>query len=161
MKYSEYAQIDQYVSKQSGSHVAIIMIDSANPTVPLVSASTGINWNGDYEKNVVEEAGEDGPNEITDGRYGGCQGSMTLLFTPERNDRLPTRQDFIDREFTIMEVVGFGRQGEGTPLNVITGAKLSQHGSSHGARGLKTVNVSFVGLRRYNGLEWAAKAGGN
>lgn len=160
MAYADFLKEDIYVSKLSGSHVSILLFDSTNPTAPVIGAASGINWSGELEVIVVEEAGEDGANEIVQGRHS-LAGTVSAFFTPQRNDVLPTRQTFIGKEYTILEQIAEGRQGAGTPINVIVGARLSRVASSHGARGLKTSEMAFTAKRRYNGKQWAAKSGGS
>tara|TARA_R110000824_G_scaffold54028_2_gene149061 strand:- start:15345 stop:15830 length:486 start_codon:yes stop_codon:yes gene_type:complete len=159
MTYAEFAASDAYVEKKSGSHISIVMFDEKTPTQPLIGAATGINATDDFETLPVEEAGEEGTNEIVQGRHT-INLTVNAFWTPQRNDQLPTRQNFIDREFTILEQVAPLRSGHGTVLNAYEGAKLSRNGSSHGARGLKSVDLAFQALRRYNGQEWADKTGG-
>jgi hypothetical protein len=158
VSYAEFAGTDAFIEKKSGSHIGIVLYDEATPTTPLIGAATGINATDDFETLPVEEAGEEGANEIVQGRHT-INITVNAFWTPQRNDQLPTRQNFIGREFTIMEVIAPLRVGAGTPMNVYTGAKLSRNGNSHGARGLKTVDLAFQALRRYSGQEWADKTG--
>lgn len=161
MNYSEYKAKGAYIEKHSGSAVRIVIYRSSAPSQPLIGATTGINWTDTFEQLPVEEAGEEGVNEITTGRHAGSA-TVNGFFTPQRNDSLPSRQNFLDEEtngeYTIMEVVGFKRQGVGTPLNVFVGAKINSYGSAHGARGLKTFDLSFTYTERFNGDQWAARA---
>jgi hypothetical protein len=157
--YADFEASDAYESKHGGAEIAIVIYPSDDPTIPLIGAATGINATDDFETLRVEEAGEDGANEIVTGRHT-IDFTVNSFWTPGRNDRLPTRQSFIGKEYTVMEVIAPGRSGAGTPVNVYTGAKLSRNGSSHGARGLKTTDLAFSALTRYNGAEWAALSGG-
>lgn len=159
MAYADFVQQDIYASKLSGSHVSVLLFDSTDPTSPIIGAASGINWSGELETLVVEEAGQDGADEIVQGRHS-LSGTVSAFFTPQRNDVLPTRQTFIGKEYTIIEQIAEGREGAGTPINVITGARMSRVASSHGARGLKTSEMAFTAKRRYNGQEWATKSGG-
>lgn len=157
MSYAEFEQSDAYESKHAGAEIAIIIYPSDDPTVPLIGAATGINATDDFETLRVEEAGEEGANEIVQGRHT-IDFTVNAFWTPGRNDRLPTRRSFIGKEFTVMEVIAPGRPGAGTPVNVYLGARLSRNGSSHGARGLKTVDLAFSALERLTGKEWAEQA---
>ena len=157
MPYTEFQASDAYLFKLSGSHVAIVIYDQSTPGAPIVNAATGINWSEDYETLPVEEAGQKRATEIVQGRYR-LSGTISALFTPQRNDALLTADDFIGREFVIMEVIAPERPGAGEVLNVFEGAKLSRVGSSHGARGLKTTDLAFEAEIRYSGAQWQARA---
>ena len=159
MTYAEFQGADSYVEKKSGAHIAIVMFDESTPTEPIIGAATGINSTDDFETLPVEEAGEDGANEIVQGRHS-VNLTINAFWTPQRNDKLPTRQNFINREWTVMEVIAPKRIGAGTPVNVFTGCKLSRNGTSHGARGLKTIDLALQAITRYSGKEWADKTGG-
>lgn len=158
MRYSEYKGKDAYRQKHSGSAVRIVIYRASEPNKPLIGNTTGINWTDQFEQLPVEEAGEEGVNEITTGRHSGSA-TVNGFFTPERNDKLPSRENFLDAgtggEYTIMEVVGNKREGVGVPLNVFVGSKINSYGSAHGARGLKTFDASFTYTHRYNGEQWA------
>jgi|SRR3990172_8757668 len=161
MAYADFVTLDDsqhYASKHSGSAVEVVLIDESNPAVTVIGATTGINVNEDFEANPVEEAGNDGVDEIVQGRH---SGSLTVpaFWTPEWNDRLPSRQNFIGRSFLILERLGKNRPGEGTVINAFTGCTLNGNGSSHGARGNKTLDLRFLFERRYNGQEWADLTG--
>jgi hypothetical protein len=162
MLYADYKQLDAYVQKQSGSAVRVVITRDAAPATPLLSLTTGINWTDTFEQLPVEEAGEEGINEITTGRHSGSA-NVNGFWTAERNDKLPSRQNFLDEgtggTYTIMEVVGKKRPGEETPVNVFTGCKISSYGSAHGARGLKTFDLSFIYEERLTGEQWAALTG--
>lgn len=157
-QYADYEAGDAFSTKKSGSHIRVIVQDADDPSLTLIGAATGIQWSDNYEVNVVEEAGNDGADEIVQGRHAGS-GSISAFFTPERNDKGLTRQDFIGRKVTIFEMVGVNREGEGTVLNAFVGAVVSGVNSGHGARGLKTYDQPFVYERRYSGREWADKVG--
>lgn len=163
MKYSDYQQEDVYDSKHSGSAIRIVLYKSDDPLKPLIGELTGINKSDDFEQVAIEEAGEDGVDEIVTGRHSGSL-NLNGFWTPKRNDALPQRSTFLgndgagDVEFTIMEVVGDNRLGEDTVLNVYVGCKCSRYGSSHGARGVKTFDLSFLYTERFSGEAWAAIA---
>lgn len=162
MKYSDFAATNAYIDKQAGSAVRIVIYKSSDPSQALIGRLTGINGDDGFEIIPIEESGEDGVNEIAVGRHGG---NLTIngFFTPERNDVLPTRQNFLagglGEEFTIMQVTGDNRIGDALPLNVFVGAKCSRHNVAQGARGVLTFDLAFSFTRRYPGKEWAALAG--
>lgn len=157
MSYAEFMGTDAYVAKYSGSAVGIVLVDNARPTEQMIGAASGINVSDEIEILPVEEAGERGTNEITQGRIA-SSGTINFFWTPEREDKLPTRKSFIGKEYTLFEVVGEGRPGAGTILRVFEGVKIGRVSSSHGARGHKTGDISFQYIQRYSGAEWEGLA---
>ena len=156
MSYAEYQQTDAYRSKVAGAHVEVLILDALSPSEIIIGKTTGINWNEDFETLPVEESGNDGVDEIVDGRHA-ITGNVPAFFTAQWNDSLPTRQSFIGKRYTIIERIGEDWPNAGTVLNAATGCKLSRQGQQMGARGLKTVDLAFTAERRYNGAEWAVK----
>lgn len=154
----EFAVADSYRSKKSGSHVEIILVDENDPARAIIGAGTGINWNDDFECIPVEEAGNDGVDEIVIGRNS-CSGSINAFWTPQWNDALPSRASFIEKKFIIFEQLSSKRPFAGTILNAFVGAAISQVGSNHAARGAKMTNLSFMCEQRYTGAEYAALNG--
>jgi len=158
MTYAAFQGEDAYVSKVAGASVDVQIINANDPADVIIGATTGINSTDNFETNPVEEAGNDGVDEHVQGRHdGGC--TIPAVFTPEWNDNLPTRQDFLGREFIILETVSEEYPGAGNVLNAYTGCKINRVGQAQGARGNKTVDLGFVYQRRYNGAEWAALTG--
>lgn len=164
MSYAQFAASDSYISKQPAAHVEIVLLDESNVAEPVIGASTGINWGEDYEQNGVEEAGNEGIDEIPTGAHS-MSGTLPAFYTPQWNDRLPSRQNFLStiggKSYTILERIPASRSSTGAPvvLNALVGCKISRYGSQQGARGLKTIDLAFRGTRRYNGEEWAALSG--
>lgn len=154
MSYQDFLASDDYVSKQSGSSVEVVILDEDDPGASIVSAVSSINWTDDLEVIPIEEAGQDGVDEQVQGRHSGS-GTVQLFFSGQRNDALPSRQSFIGKGFTLFEKIGEDRANPGTVLNAFTGVKLSRVASSHGARGAKTTDLAFSYERRYKGSEWA------
>jgi hypothetical protein len=154
----EFAVDESYRSKKSGSHIEILIVDANDPANAVIGAAAGINWSDDFEQIAVEEAGNDGVDEIVTGRMAGS-GSINAFWTPQWNDRLPSRQDFINKEFIIYEQIGTRRPFEGTVVNAFVGAKISQVGSSHAARGAKMTSLSFLYETRYRGADFASISG--
>lgn len=157
MPYADFASTPDYRSKHSGSAIAIEIYDEDNPSSPLIGAATGINATDDFETIPIEEAGNDGVDEIVQGRHT-ISFTVQAFWSPQRNDALPTRQSFIGRKWTVIEKIAPGRPGAGEIVNVYTGAVNQRVGQAHGARGAKTVDLAFAAERRYNGQEWAAKS---
>lgn len=158
MAYADFVATDEFTSKHSGSGVEIVIIDENNPAEIIIGATSGINFSDDFETLPIEEAGNDGVDEIVQGRHSGTC-SLPAFFTPRANDALPTRQSFIGKAFVILERVAVGRPGAGTVLMAYTGAKLSRLGGQQGARGVKTIDMAFTYERRFNGAEWAELVG--
>lgn len=162
MKYSDYKATQPYIDKHAGSAIRIVIYKASDPSTALIGRLTGLNGDDTFEIIPIEESGEDGVNEIATGRHAG---NLTIngFFTPERNDKLPTRQNFLVKgegeEYTIMQVTGDNRLGDALPLNVFTGAKCSRNNVAQGARGVLTFDLAFSFLRRYNGQEWADLSG--
>jgi hypothetical protein len=156
--YTDFMAEDAYATKHSGSGVEIVLVNEEDPTDVVIGAATGINVSEDFEVVPVEEAGNDGVDEIVQGRH---SGSLTIqaFFTPEWNDGLPTRQTFIGKSYVILERIPEGRPGAGNVLNAYTGAKMSRKGGAHGARGAKTLDLAFAFERGYNGEEYADLSG--
>ena len=158
MAYADFVADDEYQSKQSGSALHVLIIDEDDPTSTVIGATTGINATDDFETIPVEEAGEDGVDEIVQGRHSGNL-TVPAFWTAQWNDTLPTRQNFIGKSYTIIERFGEDRPNAGTVVNAYTGCKLSRVGASNGARGAKTLDLAFAYERRYNGQQWATLTG--
>ena len=160
MSYAAYRASDAYTSKVAGASVEILILNADDPSEVIIGRTTGMNSNEDFETLPVEEAGESGVNEIVDGRHT-ITGNLPAFYSPQWNDRLPTRQNFIAKRYTIMKRIGEDWPHAGTVLDVVTGCKLSRLGNQQGARGLITLDMAFTGERRYNGGEWEALTGGS
>lgn len=161
--YADLMASAAYDSKLAGAAVAITIVETSSAGEKMIGAATGINVRDDFEQVPIEEAGEEGVNEIVTGRN---SGSFTVngFFSPKRNDQMLSRGNFLGddgtgREFTIFETIAPGRQGEGTLISVLVGAKFNNQSSAHGARGVKTIDLSGVYLRRYTGEEYMAEFG--
>lgn len=157
--YASFVASTEYTSKQSGSALHVLILDETDPSQTVIGATTGINATDDFETIPVEEAGEDGVDEIVQGRH---SGNLTIpaFWTGQWNDTLPTRENFIGKSYTIMEMFGEDRPNASVVVNVFTGCRLSRVGASNGARGAKTFDLAFAFERRYNGQQWADKSGG-
>lgn len=158
MAYSDYAQTDGYTSKASGAWFSLVLIDINAPESPVLDAMGGINWSENTPVSAVEEAGEDRVNEFVDERYTG-QGNCSFFYTAERNDKLPTVETFLGREYMLVQRIAPERPGAGTVVNAWEGLKITGLQSSHGARGLVNGSFSYQAVKRYNGQEYAAAFG--
>ena len=162
MKYSDFAATAAFTDKHAGAAVRIVIYKASDPTTALIGRLTGINFDDQFEVLPVEESGLDGVDEIAQGRH---TGNLTIngFFTPERNDKLPNRGNFLvagdGEEYTLMQVTGQFRLGDELPLNVFVGAKCSRHNGAQGARGLLTFDLAFSYTRRYSGSQWADLSG--
>lgn len=159
MAYTDFAASAAYRSKHAGAAIGIKIFNEASPSgVPMMGSASGISANDDFEAVAIEEAGNDGVDEYADGRHAGAA-TVQAFWDPERSDRLPTRQTFVGKRWTIQEVIAKGRDGEGTVVECYMGCVIQRVSMSHGARGAKTVDIQFAYRTRYNGVEWAEKAG--
>jgi len=158
MSYADFQASDQYRSKVAGASYEVLILNEADPSDVIIGKTTGLNLNEDYESLPVEEGGEDGVNEIVQGRHA-ISGNVPALFTPERNDRLPSRLNFIGKTYSIIQRIGEDWPGAGQVIQVVTGAKISRRGDQSGARGLVTLDLAFVAKTRYTGKQWNARTG--
>jgi hypothetical protein len=158
MPYTDFAASDAYVSKQSGSGLEVVLLDETDLDVVVVGAVSNYNFTDDFEVIPIEEAGNEGVDEIVQGRHSG-NGTIQNFFTGQWNDALLTRQNFIGRGFTVQVRIASERSGAGTVVDCFTGVKISRVGASHGARGARTMDLAFSYETRYNGQEWADIAG--
>ncbi len=154
MGYQDFVESQDYDSRVSGAHIAVLVYDETNLAKPVIGGTTGINGGDDFEGIPIEEAGNEGVDEIVQGRHTG-QASMQAFWSAMRNDGLPTRQNFIGRKFVILEVIAEGRPGAGNVVNAYTGVNITHLGHAHGARGPKTVDMTYMYETRYSGKEWA------
>lgn len=158
MAYADFQAQDAYVSKHSGSGLEAVLLDETDPSQIIVGAVTSFNYTDDFEVIPVEEAGNDGVDEIVQGRHSGT-GTIQHFWTPEWNDNLLSRDEFIGRKFTVLIRVASEREGAGAVQDAFTGVAISRVGASHGARGARTMDLAFSYETRYNGARWAAKSG--
>ena len=154
MAYADFVPLADFRSAHAGASIGIAIFDEDSPGAPLIGNVTGINSTDDFESIPIEEAGNEGVKEIAQGRH---TISMTIqaFWTPERNDALPTRLNFIGRKYTIQEFIAPGRPGAGEVVNTYLGCVLSRNGQAHGARGAKTIDLAFQAEQRLNGQQWA------
>lgn len=160
MSYAEFVANQAYPSRVSGAHIGIFVYEEGIIASPIIGGTSGINASDDMEGIPIEEAGNEGVDEIVQGRHSG-QMSMQAFWSAERNDKMPTRQSFIGKKYLILEVIAEDREGAGEVVNAYTGCVLTRLGNAHGARGPKTVDMTFLFERRYSGQEWATLNGLN
>lgn len=159
MSYADLIADPAYTAKYTGSAIRVEIIEEQEQgQTSLVGFTAGINPTDDFEAVPIEEAGNDGVDEIAQGRHT-LQASIPGFWSPERNDRLPTRQDFIGRKYLIREVIADERPQAGTIVNVYTGCVISRVSAPFGARGARTIDIAFLAERRYNGKQWAELTG--
>lgn len=156
--YADFQADPAYPSRVSGAHVGVFIYEEGVVGLPIIGGTSGINCRDDFEAIPIEEAGNEGVDEVVQGRHS-MSVSIQGFWSAERNDQLPTRQSFIGKRYVILEVMAEDRPGAANILNAYTGAVCSGLGQSHGARGAKTIDMTFTCERRYNGSEWAALNG--
>jgi hypothetical protein len=158
MSYAEFEQDAAYNAKMDGAAFQVILRDADNPAVVFLGAVSNQSFSDNYSTTAVEECGDDGVNEIVQGRHTGT-GSLSGFWTGERGDALPTRQSFLGKKYTMTYVIAPGRPGAGNVTDAFTGVTLVSNDSGVQARGARTFNLSIQYLRRYSGAEWAALSG--
>lgn len=163
MAYDEFQNDPGYASKHAGAALEIQIYDENNPGQPLIGAATGINISDDLEVIPIEEAGNEGIDEQVQGRHS-LNFTIQAFWSPERNDKLPTRLDFIGKKYTIFVKIArkkegvTERAGAGETTDVITGCVFSRIGSAFGARGSRTFDIAGSAEFRYTGAQWFALA---
>ena len=164
--YTQFSATDQYASSLPGAGVRIIIYkvnDDGLSAVWIGTSLTGINASEPIELIPVEEAGNEGVDEIVTGRIGPVTANVEGIWSPKINDLLPWRGSFLGagsgEEYVIQEVIGDGRTGEGLPVLIYEGAKIGGVSHAHGARGNKTFSLQFTAKWRYPGQPWAARTG--
>lgn len=158
MTYAEFQALAAYQSKHTGAAIQVVILDEEDPTVVVIGATTGINSGDDFEAVPVEEAGNEGVDEIAQGRHT-VSGSIPAFWTPAWNDALPTRASFIGRTYTLIEKIAEGRDGAGVVVNAYTGCRITRVSGQMSARGGKMIDLAFTGEQRYSGAEWAVLTG--
>ncbi len=159
MDYSTFQTLEEYLEKHSGSALMVSIVNQQDPADLLVGMTSGLNPNENFETLPVEEAGNEGVDEIAQGRHDGSM-SVPAFWTPQWNDRVPTRENFIGKTYMVIVSIGAKRPGEGTVVDVFLGCKLNNVSSPFSARGLRSFNLSFVFEDHKNGAQWAAGSGG-
>lgn len=163
---SDYATLlgsDQYDSKIAGSAVGVVLVNALDPSDIVVGAATSFTASQQYEQVPVEEAGNDGVDEFVDGRHAGTF-NLSAFYTPQWADKVPTRQQFIDREYVILKTIAPNRTKGGSDiagavLDAYVGCKINAVASQHGARGAMMLDISGVFTRQYSPAEWSQLAG--
>lgn len=158
MGYQDFVDSKDYDSRVAGASIAVLVYEEGDLSKPVIAGTTGINAGDDFEGIPIEESGNEGVDEIVQGRHTG-QASMQAFWSAARNDRLPTRQDFIGKRYIILEVMAEDRPGAGQVQNAYTGVRITHLGHAHGARGPKTVDMTYMFEHRYTGLQWATLNG--
>lgn len=159
MPYADLVASDEYQSKYAGAALDIVIALATDPGNPIIGGTSGINVAEDFEMVPIEEAGNDGVDEYAIGRHT-LSGTIPLFWSPEYNDNLLTRQNFVLKgEFIIFRRIAPGRPQEGENVDVFVGVVFNQQGSQQAARGALTMNLAFMAERRYSGEEWAALTG--
>ena len=158
MAYGDFQALEQYISKLAGAAVTVKLVNESDPSDAVIGAASNLQWRDNFEQVPIEEAGSEGVDEHATGRHDGS-GSLSAFFTPAWSDALPSREDFIGKSFLLMTKMGDEREGAGTTLNAFVGLKITGVSSNHGARGAKTLDISFVYQTRYKGKDWADLTG--
>lgn len=160
--YSEFRASPEYKSKHTGSAIKVVILLETDATQTIIGAVTGLQYNDAMEAVGIEEAGNDGIDEIIQGRHSGNV-SVSAFWTPEWNDTLPTRQTFLGSAggpYTILEMGSDDRPNMAdVVVNAFTGCRIDNMSANVGARGPKTMDIRLLFTRRYSGSEWASLTG--
>ena len=160
MSYSDW-QTDAggaYLGGLAGAACIIQLVDEADPSVSFTGFS-GMSINEAFEAIPLEEAGNDGVDEILQGRNTVAV-TFNGFFRPKENDeQLITRQNFVGKRFVAFRKYIRGTFA-GTVIDVVTGVTIDSQGTQQGARGAITFTTSAQATRRYSGAEWATLTGG-
>lgn len=160
--YSEFRVSSEYKSKHTGSAIKVVILLESDATRTIIGAVTGLQYNDALEAVGIEEAGNDGIDEIIQGRHSGNL-SVSAFWTPEWNDTLPTRQTFLGSAggpYTVLEMGSDDRANMAdVVVNAFIGCRIDSLGANLGARGPKTMDIRMLCTRRYSGAEWAALTG--
>lgn len=160
--YSEFVATPEYKSKQAGAAIKVLIMLESDPTRTIIGAVSGLQYNDALEAIGIEEAGNDGVDEIIQGRHSGNL-SVNAFWTAEWNDELPTRQTFLGSAggpYTVLEMGSDDRPNMAdVVLNAFVGCRIDSMGANVGARGPKTMDIRMLFTRRHSGSEWAALTG--
>lgn len=161
MGYADFQASDKYTTPDAGAFTGIEIANETDTADNIRGHTTGLNVNQSFEALEVEEAGNDGVDEIVQGRHT-VNFSFSMILSPQLQDWLPTRQDFIGRKYSVLEYIAKPDDDDyvGTVTKAVTGAVIESIQITSGARGLKTANVSGKASRLYSGAEWADLTGG-
>ena len=156
MAYSDFKDGPTYASKRSGAGVGFLLVNALDASDVIVAAGTSLNDRNDFETIPVEEAGNDGVDEHVQGRHSGS-GSLALYFTAQANDKLPTRENFLGKVYTVLRFIANipGSDSPDTVLDAWVGVRISGINTQHGARGNLSIDASFVFTNHYNGEQYA------
>ena len=140
----------QFNKVLSGAALKVVIIDEADKTI--VGRGANFNWTDVFEQFPVDEYGKTGVDEYVGGRMLGS-GTLGTFLIPKLNDELPTRDTFINKSFTIEEVITGDRANEASDkddrvLNRFTGVKFSQVNGTFAATGLAGRSANFVYSKR-------------
>ena len=156
MPYDDLTKSTEYLRAVSGSKVDVIFLEDGRENFEPIGRGSGFSFNDDFEQNPVEEYGLSFISEFVDGKHTGT-GSLDTFFIPAQNDKMPSVEDFINRTYTVVEIIAEGYPQAGVILNVFQGLKVSGIGTSMSARGLKLQSVSFVYSKRLTGAQAAER----
>jgi len=156
--YADLIADATYSTKKPGAALVVLLINSEDPADVIIGALSGTNYDDQFSTNPVEELGDDGVNEFTQGRHRGT-GSLSSFWTAEWNDKVPTRQSFIGKTYALLIQIAPGRAQAGTVVDAFTGVLINRVGSSLSPRGNRMFELGIDYANRYSGKEWSELAG--
>lgn len=159
MTYSEFQADPAYTEVADGAAFGVVVVSASDPSERLVGATTNLNFNENFSSQPVEEGGVDGINEFPQGAHSGSL-SFSLAWRPEQNDKLPTRQNYLNQGlYMVLVTPAEGRPGAGLVSDAFTGVRITSAQQGVPGRGNRSINVQAFYSRRYSGEEWAALTG--
>jgi len=159
MAYATLEASPGYTSKHAGAELEVVLIDENDPGNEVSGAVTGANVSYDLEAVPIEEAGNEIVSSIVQGR-GNVSVNLNAFWTPEWGDKLPDLTNFLGKSYTVVCQIGPNWPNAGEVMDVVTGCVLQRLNKAHGARGARTMDMSFMGTEGINGKNWSLQAGG-
>jgi len=159
MGYAAFKTTDAYVSKHSGAGIRIYLVDIG--TKKEWRAHTNVNFEDAIEQVPIREAGEKNPTQLVQGAIE-PNVSVDGIFSPEINDgELPNRENFIGKQFHVLQVISDDRPGAATVLNALIGFGPNRVSISQANAGTVSFAMSGPGLYRMTGEQYALEYGQN
>jgi len=147
-----------YLGALAGSACIIQLVAEEDASISFTGFS-GMSINEAFEAIPIEEAGNDGVDEIAQGRNTVAV-TFNGFFRPKENDeQLITRQNFVGKRFIAFRKYSRGTFAD-TVIDAVTGVTVDSQGTQQGARGVITFTTSAQATRRYSGAEWAVLTAG-
>lgn len=164
ISYPEFKALAAYRARYAGAAMKVTIVNEEDPSDVLIGAIGGINPNDNFEAVPIEEMGNDGTDEIVQGRHDGGV-SIPGSWSPAFADVAPSRRAFIGKVYTVYISVSPLKQDAGPVpgadviLDVFTSCTVTNLSTPAGARGVRTFSMSFLYTDHLTGQQWADLAG--